>query len=80
MVLTVCTTDVICDNFPTTVLPYYFPEGLGVIYSAKQGVNLTISEIALLGFNKLFVFHPRAVIGQLVALFTSFSKTSKRFS
>ena len=35
MVTPVCTTDVICENFPMTVLPYFFPEGLGIIYSAK---------------------------------------------
>ena len=74
MVTPVCTTDVMCDNFPTTVFPYFFPEGLGVIYSAKQGINMTRSEIVFLGFKKLCVFLPRAVRGQLIALFNSFSK------
>ena len=64
--------------FSTTVHACFIPEGLAVIYSVKQGINLTGSEMASINCLHSFLEQLCASLWHCSPVF--FSKTSKTFT
>ena len=64
--------------FSTTVHACFIPEGLAVIYSVKQGINLTGSEMASINCLHSFLEQLCASLWHCSSVF--FSKTSKTFT